>query len=96
MDKSNWIHLGITIAVTTTLWWAPHVLAVALLAIGLFYMREMRDYQRERQSLGIGHRNKLMLRDLNPFMWHRQSQLDFFPSLIGGPLIVLLLEWSFG
>ncbi len=39
---------------------------VASIAPFLFYGREMRDHQRERQSEGIGHRNSFHLLDLVP------------------------------
>jgi hypothetical protein len=44
------------------------LLAGALITVApaLFYGREMRDHQRERQSEGIGHRNTLRASDLIP------------------------------
>lgn len=39
---------------------------IASIAPFLFYGREMRDHQRERQSEGIGHRNSFRLLDLVP------------------------------
>jgi hypothetical protein len=50
-------------------WWAQGALLSGVLvsiAPALFYGREMRDSQRERQSEGDGHRNSLVLLDLLP------------------------------
>lgn len=54
--------VGARYAPTSDILWG----AIASIAPCLFYGREMRDHQRERQSEGIGHRNRFRLLDLVP------------------------------
>lgn len=83
MNRSNWEHVVVAVAVTLAFGLAGYPFTGAIAVIAFLYGRETRDAQKAKSLTDF--------KMLDPSTWTDDGQLDFFPAVAASMLAAVLM-----